>query len=61
MKSRGWTDEMLREALATPGIAALGKRGQATRYVHTATGKSVVVDNGSGEIFHVGDEGFRYD
>jgi hypothetical protein len=61
MKSRGWTDAMLIEALQTSGIPTTGKLGPATRYVHPATGKSVVVDNATGEIFHVGGEGFLYD
>jgi hypothetical protein len=40
---------------------ATGKAGPALRYVHPVTGKSVVVDAATGEIFHVGGEGFRYD
>lgn len=39
----------------------MGKNGPATRYVHPKTGKSVVVDNRTGEIFHVGGKGFKYD
>jgi hypothetical protein len=61
MRIRGWTDEQIREALTTVPIAASGKRGPALRYVHPLSGKSVVVDATSGEIFHVGGEGFRYD
>ncbi len=61
MKARGWTESMIREALATPGVPATGKKGPATRYVHPGIGKSLVVDKGSGEIFHVGGEGFLYD
>jgi hypothetical protein len=52
---------MILEALATIGIRTDGKHGPATRFVHPKTGKSVVVDNATGEIFHVGGEGFRYD
>lgn len=52
---------MIAEALETTGIPTIGKNGPATRHVHPATGKSVVVDNASGEIFHVGGEGFLYD
>ena len=61
MKARGWTDDMILEAMKTVGIPNQGKKGPATRYVHPATGKSVVVDNASGEIFHVGGENFLYD
>jgi hypothetical protein len=61
MKARGWTDAMLIEALQNQAIPAAGKRGPATRHIHPATGKSVVVDNATGEIFHVGGEGFLYD
>jgi hypothetical protein len=61
MHKRGWTEQEVREALATSGIPAQGKRGPALRHVHPRTGKSVVVDVASGEIFHVGGEGYAYD
>jgi DNA transposition AAA+ family ATPase len=61
MMRRGWTDDRIREAMQTVGIPTVGKNGAATRYVHPSTGKSVVVDNATGEVFHVGGEGFRYD
>ena len=61
MKARDWTEAMILEALQTPGMPATGKQGPATRYVHPESGKSVVVDNATGEIFHVGGEGFVYD
>lgn len=61
MRKRGWTEDMIREALSTTGIPAVGKQGPATRYVHPVTGQSVVVDDASGVIFHVGKRGFRYD
>lgn len=32
----------------------------ATRYVHPRTGQSVVVDNVTGEVIHVGGPGFGY-
>ena len=60
MQARGWTDEQLREALATTPVPAIGKDGAALRYIHPTTGKSAVVDASTGEIFHVGGEGFRY-
>jgi hypothetical protein len=61
MRQRGWTEQQLREALATSPLPAIGKRSPALRYIHPVTGKSVVVDAVTGEIFHVGGEGFRYD
>jgi hypothetical protein len=61
MARRGWTEQQIFEALQTAGIPARGKAGPATRYVHPSTGKSVVVDNATGEVFHVGGEGFVYE
>jgi hypothetical protein len=61
MQKRGWTEDMIREAMRTPGIPATGQKGPAIRYVHPASGKSVVVDAATGEIFHVGGEGYQYD
>ena len=61
MARRGWTDAQLREAMRSPGIPTRGKVNPATRFVHPVTGKSVVVDNATGEIFHVGGEGFEYE
>jgi hypothetical protein len=61
MLKRGWTEQQVREALMTSPVAATGKRGPALRYVHPSTGKTVLVDVASGEVFHVGGEGYRYD
>jgi hypothetical protein len=60
MAKRGWTEAQIVEALSTPGIPTRGKKGPATRYVHPRTGRSVVVDDATGEIFHVGGDGFEY-
>jgi hypothetical protein len=60
MARRGWTERQIVEALQTQGIAVHGKRGPATRYVHPGTGRSVVVDDATGEVFHVGGDGFEY-
>ena len=54
MKRRGWNERQIREALATKGIPTRGKKGPATRYEHPESGKSVVVDDTTGEVFHVG-------
>jgi hypothetical protein len=61
MRKRGWTEQQIREAIETQGIAVPGKQHPATRYVHPVTGKSVVVDDLTGEIFHLGGEGYRYE
>lgn len=61
MQKRGWTEQQIREAMQTPGVTTQGKANPATRYVHPATGRSVVVDNVTGEIFHVGGDGYQYD
>lgn len=56
MRKRGWTEQEVREALATSGIPSQGKHGPAMRHVHPHTGKSVVVDVATGEVFHVGEK-----
>lgn len=61
MKDRGWTESEIMEALQTEGIDTFGKKGPATRFVHPQTGKSITIDNKTGELFHVGDEGYKYD
>jgi hypothetical protein len=60
MAKRGWTEAQIREALETQGISIRGKKGPAIRYVHPRTGRSVVVDDATGEVFHVGGDGFEY-
>jgi hypothetical protein len=61
MRQRGWTEQLILEAMQTQGIPTQGRKGPATRYVHPVTGQSVVVDDANGEIFHVGGKGFKYD
>ena len=60
MAKRGWTERQIVEAMQTQGIATRGRSGAATRYVHPQTGRSVVVDDTTGEVFHVGGDGFEY-
>ena len=38
----------------------IDKDNSATRYVHPETGRSVVIDNVTGEVIHVGGDGFKY-
>ena len=61
MRKRGWTDQLIREALRSPGIPTNGKHGAAMRYIHPRTRCHVVVDNKTGEIFHVGRKEFEYE
>jgi hypothetical protein len=61
MRRRGWTDAMIVEALATAPEPWAGKLGPALRYTHPATGKKLLIDATTGEVFHVGTERFKYD
>lgn len=63
MAARGWTDASIQEALASGARHPTVNRetgGPATRYVHPETGRSVVIDDSSGEVIHVGGDGFIY-
>lgn len=64
MESRGWTEDQITEAIklgkqykapnnVTPG-------NTATRYVHPQTGRSVVIDDITKEVIHIGGDGFKY-
>lgn len=63
MAARGWTMAQVGEAMER-GFRYKAVRqetnGTATRYVHPETGRSVVIDDTSGEIIHVGGDGFIY-
>ncbi len=64
MSQRGWTEQQINEALsggkAYPATNNINPNNGATRYIHPATGRSVVIDNTSGRILHVGGDGFVY-
>lgn len=65
MQQRGWTPEQIQEAYDSgqqyPATNRLGGASNAaTRYVNPTTGQSVVIDDASGEVVHVGGPGFRY-
>ncbi|MGF1632515.1 MAG: hypothetical protein ACFCVE_01590 [Phycisphaerae bacterium] len=60
MVQRGWTKAMIAEALCTPPETCTGKLGPALRYTHPS-GRRLMVDARTGEIFHLGKEGYRYD
>jgi len=63
MAARGWTVDLVEEA-KTGGRShpAVNREtgGPATRYVHPRTGRSVVIDDTTGEVIHVGGDGFIY-
>ncbi len=63
MLKRGWTPQKINEATfsadRTPAINR-SNGNPATRYVSPTTGQSVVIDNVTGDIIHVGQSGFGY-
>jgi hypothetical protein len=65
MLKRGWTKEEIMEAFesgqAFPAVDLTAGGAPATRYVHPVTGKSVVINNATGKVIHVGGDGFLYD
>lgn len=64
MRKRGWTSEQIDEAiLYGQRFSAYNKINPinaATRYVHHQTGRSVVIDEVTKEVLHVGGDGFKY-
>ncbi len=64
MQKRGWTPAQITEAIRAgqlfPAPNLVNPGHAATRYVHPTTGRSVVVDDVSSEVIHVGGDGFLY-
>ena len=64
MKQRGWTSDQITEAIQGgqrfPTTNNIVPANGATRHVHPTTGRSVVVDNATGEVIHIGGDGFVY-
>ncbi len=63
MGPRGWTPEQIQEAIKSGKRArAVNKAtgNPATRYLHPKSGQSVVVDDVTREVIHVGGPGFKY-
>jgi len=63
MGARGWTEAQILEAVERgAAYRAINREtaGAATRYVHPETGRSVVIDDATGEVIHVGGDGFIY-
>jgi RHS repeat-associated protein len=61
---RGWTEKEISEAIASgervPAVNNINPANGATRYISPSSGKSVVVDNVTQEVIHVGGAGFKY-
>ncbi len=64
MTARGWTPRQITEAIHQgqqfPAVNNVNPGHAAIRYVHPATGRSVVVDQVTEEVIHVGGDGFVY-
>jgi len=63
MGQRGWTPEQIKEAFDYgKQVSAVNKANgnSSTRYIHPDTGQSVVIENKTGEVIHVGGKGFKY-
>jgi len=64
LQKRGWTKDQITEAIergeqfATENL--VNKGNAATRYVNPTTGQSVVIDNVTNEVLHVGGPDFKY-
>jgi Colicin E5 ribonuclease domain len=61
---RGWTESEITDTIANgeryPAPNNINPANGATRFVSPTTGKSVVVDNVTNEVLHVGGSGFQY-
>jgi len=64
MTQRGWTPQQITEAIQNgqqfPAVNNVSPGNPATRYVHPTTGRSVIVDDVTQEVIHVGGDGFVY-
>jgi hypothetical protein len=64
MQRRGWTPDQITEAIQNGQRSSaqnlIHPSHSATRYVHPITGRSVVVDDVTQEVLHVGADGFVY-
>lgn len=64
MRQRGWTPAQITEAINSgqrhDAVNLVNPGNAATRYVHPTTGRSVIVDDVTEEVIHVGGDGFLY-
>ena len=64
MRQRGWTPDQITEAVSNgrkvPAVNNVNPGNATTRYIHPTTGRSVVIDDVTKEVIHVGGDGFVY-
>jgi hypothetical protein len=64
MRQRGWTPDRITEAIQggqkVPATNNVNPRNGATRFIHPETGRSVVIDDVTAEVIHIGGDGFVY-
>ena len=64
MRQRGWTPDQITEAIElgpkTTTVNNIAPANGATRHVHPETGRSVVTDDATGEVIHIGGDGYAY-
>lgn len=64
LSKRGWVVNEIQEAydkgVSYPEVDLTAGAAPATRFVHSTTGKSVVLNNATGRVIHVGGTGFQY-
>ena len=64
MRQRGWTPEQIAEAIVGgeqfPATNLVDPSNGATRHVHPTTGRSVVIDDVTREVIHIGGAGYVY-
>ena len=64
MIKRGWLSSEILEAYTQgdffEAVDLTGSNTAATRFVHPESGKSVVINNATGKIIHVGGKDFQY-
>ncbi|MBZ5856408.1 colicin E5-related ribonuclease [Flavihumibacter profundi] len=64
LSERGWTPEQITEAVTKgkrfDAVNLVHKGNPASRYVHPTTGQSVVIDDVTKELLHVGKLDFLY-
>ena len=64
MRQRGWTVDQITEAiqggLRQPAANNVLPANGATRFVHPVTGRSVVQDDVTGQVIHIGGDGYVY-
>ena len=64
LAKRGWTEKQITEAITRGksfnAVNNINKANKATRFVHPETGQSIVIDNVTKELLHVGGPGFKY-